>query len=279
LRAGESATRTIRILGEGLQGAQLPPVLFPATDGLKYYPDQPEIGDKEVTSGLLGTRQDSAAVVPTRAGKWSIPEIRIPWWDTESGAVRYAVLPGREILVAAADPTVATLTPAPEVDISSPISSTTPTDANTAKPWRWQLLSLISSTGWMLTLAYLVWSRRSPAAPRQATPDNPSEHRAFKQVLAACASGSAIHARQAVIDWAGALLPRSKALSLSDVATLFDDEPCSAQLADLNASIYSPVNSDWQGTALADTVRRLRQERKKEHGRTHQELELYPKAA
>jgi len=33
LRAGESATRTIRILGEGLQGAQLPPVMFPATEG------------------------------------------------------------------------------------------------------------------------------------------------------------------------------------------------------------------------------------------------------
>ncbi len=105
LRVGESATRTIRIQGEGLQGAQLPPILFAPTDGLKYYPDQPQISEQEIPDGLLGIRQDSAAVVPTRAGTYLIPEIRIPWWDTQSEQVQYAVLPEREITVTAAEPT------------------------------------------------------------------------------------------------------------------------------------------------------------------------------
>ena len=54
LRVGESATRTITIRGLGLQGAQLPPVLFPATRGLKFYPDQPVISDSESATGLVG---------------------------------------------------------------------------------------------------------------------------------------------------------------------------------------------------------------------------------
>ena len=99
LRTGESATRTIKITGEGLQGAQLPPTLFPATEGLKYYPDQPVIQDTESSAGLTGLRTDSAALIPTREGNWKIPEVRIPWWDTNSDQVRYAVLPEQEIVV------------------------------------------------------------------------------------------------------------------------------------------------------------------------------------
>ena len=98
LRVGESATRRINITGESLQGAQLPPTLFPTTPGLKYYPDQPVITDTESPAGLTGTRVDSAALVPTKEGNWNIPAVRIPWWDTAAGKVRYAVLPGRSVI-------------------------------------------------------------------------------------------------------------------------------------------------------------------------------------
>ena len=283
LRAGESSTRTIRILGEGLQGAQLPPVLFPATDGLKYYPDQPEISDTEVATGLLGSRQDSAAVVPTRAGSWTIPEIRIPWWDIESGQVRYAVLPGREITVAAADPaTLTTLVPAPSINIATTAASSAGTPA-THNTLRWKILGAVSSIGWLLTLVYLLWSRRRASAPQPATHssthDSPSEKRAFKQLLAACASDSAGHARQAIIDWAAVLLPQATVVSLEQVATLLGDKDVSRELDNLNANLYSPASGVWEGAALADSARRLRQQRQKEAGSKQQKLELYPRAA
>ncbi|MEP5569659.1 MAG: BatD family protein, partial [Halioglobus sp.] len=95
LRVGESVTRTIRLRGEGLQGAQLPPALLPATDGIKHYPDQPTIADAEISSGLLGSRSDSVAVVPTRTGEIELPAVEIPWWDTQTQAMRTAVIPAR----------------------------------------------------------------------------------------------------------------------------------------------------------------------------------------
>ncbi len=279
LRAGESATRTIRILGEGLQGAQLPPVMVPATEGLKYYPDQPVITDTEVATGLLGSRQDSAAVVPTRAGTWTIPEIRIPWWDIESGNVRYAVLPGREITVAAADPAAGTtLVAAPEIEIGAG-TTIVPSVANTSgDPWPWRVLSAVSSVGWILTLAYLLWSRRKPESTPPAIAGNPSEKTAFKQLLAACASGSALHARGAVIDWAAALLPQVTVVSLSQVATAFADPELTAALDKLNTSLYSDGSGNWDGAALSESVRRLRKQHHKTAGQGTRELQLYPHA-
>jgi len=281
LRAGESATRSIRIVGEGLQGAQLPPVLFTPTDGLKYYPDQPVINDTEVATGLLGARQDSAAVVPIRAGSWTIPEIRIPWWDIESGEVRYAVLPGREINVAAADPTTVTaLVPAPAIDIGTTATPTAITQAvDSPASGQWQVLAAVSSAGWLLTLAYLAWSRRRPMTPQPARTENPSEKRVFKQLLAACASGSALHARQALVEWSAQLFPQVNVVSLSQVASVFTDESLNAQIAALDASLYSQTNANWEGAALADCARRLRNQHQAEAGRQQQELTLYPRAA
>ena len=277
LRAGESATRTIRMVGEGLQGAQLPPIMFPATDGLKYYPDQPVITDTEVASGLLGSRQDSAAVVPTRAGKWTIPEIRIPWWDTQAEEIRYAVLPGREISVAAADPATTTaLIAAPAIAITGagdPASNVASADIR-----RWQILSLVSAVGWILTLGYLLWSRRPPKKNQPSAAENPTERRLFKQLLAACINGDALQARAALIDWAAALFPHYAIVSLDQVATAFDNQELSLALAKLNASLYSSASTSWEGAVLADSVRQLRNQHKIAAGNRQQALQLYPQA-
>ncbi len=280
LRAGESTTRTIRIRGEGLQGAQLPPVLFPATDGLKYYPDQPVINDTEVSSGLLGTRQDSAALVPTRAGTWQIPEIRIPWWDTETGELRYAVVPGREITVAAADPAAAanavSVPAAAAGGASLPVA---PAAGGDALPW--QIVSAVTGTGWLLTLAWLLWSRRRPATPGDnGRAANPSEQRAFRQLQAACASGSAAHARQGMIDWTAALFPAAGVVSLGQVAGAFgDDGELAAELDRLNAALYSRTGDPWRGDALRACVKRLRQQHRKAGRSPEDDLTLYPRAA
>ncbi|HDY83177.1 MAG: hypothetical protein DRQ65_04055 [Gammaproteobacteria bacterium] len=276
LRAGESATRTIRILGEGLQGAQLPPVMFPATEGIKYYPDQPVINDVEMATGLLGSRQDSTAVVPTRAGTWTIPRIRIPWWDIESGAVRYAVLPGREITVAAADPaTSTTLVAAPEIEIDTGTTIVPPEASASGDSRQWQILSAVSSMGWILTLAYLLWSRRKLKPIQAARLGNPAEKTTFKQLLAACTSGSALRARGAVIDWAAALLPEATVVSLSQVAAAFADRELTSALAALDTSLYGSTSSNWDGTALGEAARRLRRQHHNTAGQNAQTLQLY----
>tara|TARA_R110002110_G_scaffold406421_1_gene626316 strand:+ start:128351 stop:130081 length:1731 start_codon:yes stop_codon:yes gene_type:complete len=284
LRAGDSVTRTLRIRAEGLQGAQLPPILFPATQGLKYYPDQPDIGESEVASGLLGMRTESVAIVPTQAGRFEIPEVRIPWWDTQAQALRYAVLPSRTVEVAPA-PGAANLTPPAASDITDPAASPAlPGSSLGFNTLVWQLIALFAALGWASTLAYLVVSRwyKPTARPSVSPPaEHPpeSEKRAYRRLLAACAGSDAGTARKAVIDWATARFNRTtnpvNIVSLDQVAVLAGDAGLRTQLQALDQAIYGSSAAPWDGSALDAAVRQYCA-KATDKPATETDVQLYP---
>ena len=276
LHTGESATRTIRIMAEGLQGAQLPPTLFPATEGIKYYPDQPVIGESESSSGLTGSRNDSAALIPTREGSWTIPEVRVPWWDTKAGKVRYAVLPGREIVVTAgtnfqldASP-IAIVGP---VDTNAPVSVITPTSPDNGL---WKLIAIVSGLGWLLTLAYVFFPRKKTPVSKEEQTEDLSEKKAFKQLLAACSAENPVFARRGIIVWASTLFPERAISSLDEVAKNFQDTELSANLSILDKQLFGSSDTSWNSSELAEMVRRLRSESKKNDKSSAGKIELYP---
>jgi len=309
LRVGESSTRTIRIVGEGLQGAQLPPILFTKTEGLKYYPDQPTIAEQEIPGGLEGIREDSAAVVPTRAGSYVIPQIRIPWWDTTSEQLRYAELPERALTVkgavagavtdtvtgaATADPLGTSsdtgTAPAPALNAatdgaaSSVNDFTAATDvAASAAAQReirfWQILSAISALGWLLTFVY---RRRNRVPSPQSSSEIAaivSEKKAFKQLLFACSEGDAARARATVIAWSAAFTPGVAAVSLDQVAQKWGDEELGQLLGKIDEALYRPGENAWNGEELAACLRRLRRMgAHSDGGSDEQPLQLYPTA-
>jgi hypothetical protein len=277
LRVGESATRRITLSGEGLQGAQLPPVFFPATDGLKYYPDQPVISDSESSSGLAGSREDSAALVPTKEGSWDIPEIRIPWWDTDTDEIRYAILPARKVQITASlEHSSAPLNiPAPTANPTfdaSPIAVTPGTESS--GPWK--IIAILTTLGWLLTTAFFLLRQRIPRPAKTASTENPSEAAAFRQLLAACTTGNAPQARRWLIKWTAALLPQDNVHSLDQVEAIFADAELTSQLEGINNSLYSQLNAGWDGQGLALLAKRLRKSHSSGKGSAEAELRLYP---
>jgi hypothetical protein len=279
LRAGESTTRTVRIIGDGLQGAQLPPVLFPPVDGLKYYPDQPVIEDREGPGGLVGIRQDSAALVPTRAGRLLIPELRIPWWDTRVKQLRYAVLPGRDITIRPGEsrPDTSAVTSAPTgFPAEKPVTDIAETIGATGDSTLWQAIAAISALGWLLTAAWLVRVKRKPASAAPDMADNPTETAAYKSLLAACASGESASARKHLVAWCAASHPDRSVYSLDQVQALFCDPALDRAVNELNRFLYAATGAQWQGTELAAAVRQLRHQRRKSAPAPAAPLALYP---
>ncbi|MGB1141493.1 MAG: BatD family protein, partial [Halioglobus sp.] len=288
LRVGESVTRTLRIQGEGVQGAQLPPVLFTPVEGLKFYPDQPQISEQEMSTGLIGLRIDSAAIVPTREGEWTLPEIRIPWWDTQAQQVRYVTVPERTLSVAPAAPTtldspgVATTgtEPAAERD-----GATLALETGSALPW--QLLALFSTVGWLATLAWLVLRQRRPRTTEPAQDRGQSGRAALKQLRRACGASDALATRQAVISWANALYrdtahPRASDTgfsSLQQVASWFADEELSTQLQALESSLFGAGGGQWDGAALDACTQRLHGHAPGSATGPENLVQLYPKSA
>ncbi|PLW67163.1 BatD family protein [Pseudohalioglobus lutimaris] len=277
LRAGESVTRTIRLRGEGVQGAQLPPVLFTPIEGIKYYPDQPSIGDDEISSGLLGSRRDSVAIVPTRSGRIDIPAVEIPWWDTAAGAMRTAVIPARTLQVAPAN-TVPFQPPA----IAEPTSvgSAATATEQTASALRWQMLALFFALGWIVTVV-LWWLRgRKPVPGLPATGSTAeattSSKAAYKSLLAACASDQATAARKAVIQWAAARSNDSSIVSLQQAAAAVNDQELTTELENLERILYGSEEHAWRGDHLRSIVEHLQSPRSRGKKTQEEAPQLYP---
>lgn len=267
LATGDSITRTVTVTGEGLQGAQLPPLEFPDTQGLKYYPDKPSIEEAETDSGVIGLRTDSAALVPVRPGVYGIPEVRIPWWDTTEDRLRYAVLPSREISVETATGDGAESLPAeaPQVQADPGGDSRQPTPTPTqGSDNRWAWVSGVLALCWLLTavaLGRVMWQRRQrePEPPAAAPPSH--EPTAWKQFQAACAAGRPGPAREALRRWLQTLPPPASSQTPLAFATSRQDTALQTALGHLDRALYASPEKPaaWDGSALLSAAASARQ--------------------
>lgn len=99
IKVGDSLTRTVQMLALGLEGVQLPPLPSVDVGGLRVYPEPGKTFNDEHAAGITGNRHEVQALIATQPGTYSLPEIRIPWWDVENNKERVAILQGRVINV------------------------------------------------------------------------------------------------------------------------------------------------------------------------------------
>jgi len=266
LATGDSVTRTVTVTGEGLQGAQLPPLDFPETQGLKYYPDKPSIEEAEADTGVIGLRTDSAALVPVRPGVYRIPEVRIPWWDTVENQLRYAVLPAREISVETAAGVNAEniASEAPQAQGRTDDAAQQPKRvAGSDNLWVWT--SGLLALGWLLTaaaLAWMVWQRRQSVPEAPAIAPNSTESRAWKQFQAACAADRAGPARESLRRWLQTLPPPASSLSPLAFASSLGDNALHSALTDLDKALYgtaAQATGAWDSSDLLAAASSARQ--------------------
>lgn len=281
LKAGESATRTLRLVGEGLQGAQLPPITVPDMPGLKFYPDQPTISEDETGSGVTGQRVDSAALVPTQGGTWNLPEVRIPWWDTASETVRYAVVPSRRVNVSGAATVTSPPAPAQGVEDIAVVPIPTPMIATKETVGVWRAVAIFALAGWLITIVAWFKLRHSgkPTAVESAS-DNPSEAAAFKQLAAACSARQPIIARAALLAWANARSAVGPVTRIDHIAgALSINSPgWGTVMSQLESANFRTEGDTWDGDELLAEVKAHRKSGFGEKGPASQdaELALYP---
>ena len=272
LNVGDSTTRTLTLVGRGLQGSQLPPLS--SVQGalnipeLRFYPDQEAIDQSELADGLQGRRVQSEALVARSGGAWVLPEIRIPWWNTDTDQLEFAVIPARKVAVAASQALDSTLSPtATTGTITAPTQS--------APQWLW----ILSASGWVisLVLAVLLWLSRQPrqaAAPGAASGSASPE--TIRQSLVAARRAieaqDAAALRSAILDW-GALHSGSAVASLQKLASM-TSPTLAAKLVTLDEALYGTGDLADAASGLIDALREepaLAQQRD-----TGTKLALYP---
>jgi hypothetical protein len=99
-KAGDAFTRTITYSAPDIPAMAFPP--FPAgkIDGLGIYPKPPEVFDESDRGSLTGRRRDTIVYVCQRAGRFTIPEARLTWFDLDAQQLRVIHFPAQTFEVA-----------------------------------------------------------------------------------------------------------------------------------------------------------------------------------
>ncbi|MNQ45456.1 hypothetical protein D3C85_592390 [compost metagenome] len=239
-QVGDSLTRSLTVKAEGLSSTQLPPL--PGTDvgGLRRYPDQPVLGNQNSERGLVGSREDREALVPTRTGAIELPTVDVVWWNTFEDHLEHSSLPARTLHVAA-NPSLVVDTP----------SGTSPIDASAESEalWRWKLSTLILACTTLLGFGLWWRGRWQPAVARVAQ-TGPSPRTVLDDLKRACQANDSHATRQALDAWA-----RQQPETLADMAARF--VPLSDALDGLNGALYSETGQYWQGDELWRAIKAI----------------------
>ncbi|MGF6558969.1 hypothetical protein ABIA48_005349 [Pseudomonas sp. S30_BP2TU TE3576] len=239
-QVGDSLTRSLTVTAEGLSSTQLPPL--PGTDvgGLRRYPDQPVLGNQNSERGLVGSREDREALVPTRTGAIELPTVDVVWWNTFEDHLEHSSLPARTLHVAA--------NPNLVVDTQAGASAVDAGVDNGAL-WRWKLSTLILACTTLLGFGLWWRGRWQPAVARTAQ-TGPSPRTVLDDLKRACQANDSHATRQALDAWA-----RQQPETLADMAARF--VPLSDALDGLNGALYSETGQYWQGDELWRAIKAI----------------------
>jgi hypothetical protein len=98
---GTPITRTITLTALGVTEEQLPEIRLPEVDGFRSYPDESERNQLARDGRVISQLVSSYALVPQTPGTYTLPEVKLPWFNTVINRVQYATLPARTLTVTA----------------------------------------------------------------------------------------------------------------------------------------------------------------------------------
>ena len=239
IQVGDSLTRSLTLKVEGLASSQLPALPGTEANGLRRYPDQPVLSNQSGERGLIGSREEREALVPSRSGSIELPTVDVVWWNTFEDHLEHTSLPARTLQVAN--------NPSLQVDTPAGTLQSAIVDSDTL--WWWKLSTLILACTTLLGFG-LWWRARWQPAVHRAAQTGPSPRTLLDDIKRACQANDPQATRQALDAWA-----RQQPETLADMAARF--VPLSDALDGLNGALYSETGQHWQGEDLWRAIRTI----------------------
>ena len=238
MEVGDSTTRTLTLAAEGLLSSQLPSITSMSdhskSAGIRVYPDQESSDQIERTDGFLGQRTRSEALVASGGGSWTLPEVSVPWWNTETDTLQFATLPSTTISVGT-----------PVIETPGALDMTQ-VAAKPSSPPYW--LTALAASGWLLAtvLSWIVWRSRQRV---NTEPSNPQPEDRLRPLLTALKASTAQRDAALTRD----LLMRWATVHFGETVRTFQQlrSLCSDALAQetyiLERTLYASGDEQWTG--------------------------------
>lgn len=269
-KVGEPVTRSITLFADGVTAAQLPNLQTYNIPGIKTYPDQPLLKDNKQSDGIIGGRTEKVALMPTRAGTYTLPEINIPWFNTKTGKTEVAHIAQRtiKVLPGAVSTTAPPPVSAPGMPQSTPspapaaTDTAVPTPVATSSYWPW--ISLALGSGWLLTLVAWWWSKNRQPATNEPRSPTPSVKQLATAVQQSCKQNDAVACKDALIQWGRQAFNDKRVNSLGDLGR-YCDASLNQEIQRLNSALYSGNAPDWDSQGLLNA---FKSHSRHNHGKT-----------
>jgi hypothetical protein len=239
IQVGDSLTRSLTLKVEGLASSQLPALPATEANGLRRYPDQPVLSNQTSERGLIGSREEREALVPSRSGSIELPTVDVVWWNTYEDHLEHSSLPARTLQVANN----------PSLQVDTPAGSLQPSAVDSDTLWWWKLSTLILACTTLLGFG-LWWRARWQPAILRAAQTGPSPRTLLDDIKRASQANDPHATRQALDAWA-----RQQPETLAEMAARF--VPLSDALDGLNGALYSETGQHWQGEDLWRAIRTI----------------------
>jgi hypothetical protein len=256
-KVGEPVTRTITLEATGLESSHLPDIDLPETSGMRLYPEQPQHTTRTDGELVYGSSQQAVAYVPVTAGRITIPETRIDWWDTVEQRQRSTVLPAWQVNVLAGAAGSAEAQPPAPAEITAPAAVIEDPDATPAaeqpdSAWlRWVLITAVLCMA-LILLWYLQRHMRAGSEPQAVSGSTLSGKQALREaghlLELACNNNDPQAAARALLQWAAAKWPDEAPRNLGGLAQWL--QAGTEEIGELERVLYASGSSSWQGDAL-----------------------------
>ena len=273
LQVGETITRTITMVTEGLDGAVLPPFSPNEIDGTNLYPEPAEITRTFVEGQIVGSRVETTAIVPTQAGSIEIPPLSVPWWDINTDEMRFATIAPTQLLVTTiegdmpAEQLVADNGEVLEQESLAPVLDQSMIDAQNETtliniPVIWFNLFITAAVLVVLASIYLMVIRSYNIDPKaiiktymdtladKRRPEN-NEGVAFGVLQKALRRGNPSDIRSSLITWATHYYAPEKVRTMDDILRLANGSILYTFCLQLQAALY---NADQSASLITNEV-------------------------
>jgi BatD DUF11 like domain len=279
LKVGEPISRTVTITAQGLTAAQIPPLASMNIDGLTFYQDQAQTDDQKNPKGNQGSRIETTAVIPNKTGKFTLPEIKINWWNTKTKTYEVASLPAVTLNVTSGGNQIINDQQSNNQTTEETNESTVDDSSNPATPrvntisqqTPWWIYALLAFTSLLSIIALLAWwnlrQRFNTYVLRKAQEEThtvESETQAWNQIKNYLQNNQLIELRHAIIDWAKLYWKKDNIQSLYDVASLANSIALQDAFTNLDASLFGSESHSFDKQKLKELLSNLRRGKMKQ---------------
>lgn len=250
LPAGEPITRHVTVVASGQLQTQIPILEFNEIDGIRVYPDKPELRTVAGPSGVRALRRDQYAIIGSVPGDIEIPQLNLPWWNVGTGEWQVATLPAATL----------TILPSPNAIVVPPVEVEElppPPEPTVIHSEFWRMASGVLLVVWLLTLVFWRSGKRNKAPEKTKEPPvvpiHKQQARCLKTARKAALASDAAALKPALLQWGRLQWPNDAPRNVGDLAKRVS-MPLSIELNKMCSASYG-VGGEWDGESIAKALR------------------------